>query len=475
MDSVPYDTAWVARLAPRFPGYGFEQALTWLRQHQRVDGSWGGGVLHYHDRVICTLASIVALKQAGDATDWRRIKRGEGFLWRNHEYLHRDAHDTIAYSVLASMLLSDARAADLDVPSELHFSAATIEKKLNLLSQNPHLWSSTTMLFSLEAVFPLLPQMPDDLDIVESDGSVGFSPAATAATILKSNSVDPRSLDYLQQAIRDQDDGGLPFAKPFDIFESAWTLNHLRLANAVSPDQPETRRILDFLYQSWSPEHGISFSPGFDVSDLDDTAVTFAVLHWGGYPVDNGVFAAYEEPTHFRCYPYEADLSLSVNIRTLGALIMGNQHLRSEPWMEKILAMLRHHSLQGEPWFDKWHVSSYYLASTMIMMFYRLQGVRDLLQPRVRWLLSTQRKDGGWGFSGHTTAEETAYCLQALLCWDRAISRVDQSVLDRAARYLFQHVDDRRFPPLWIGKCLYMPRQIVRSALYMALHSYITQ
>jgi predicted transcriptional regulator len=74
MDSVPYDTAWVARLAPHFRGYGFEQALTWLRKQQRVDGSWGGGILHYHDRVICTLASIVALRQAGHTTDWRRIK-----------------------------------------------------------------------------------------------------------------------------------------------------------------------------------------------------------------------------------------------------------------------------------------------------------------------------------------------------------------------------------------------------------------
>ena len=39
---VAYDTAWVARLAPRYPGYGFEGALEWLRRNQYPDGTWGG-------------------------------------------------------------------------------------------------------------------------------------------------------------------------------------------------------------------------------------------------------------------------------------------------------------------------------------------------------------------------------------------------------------------------------------------------
>src|ERR1043165_7283766 len=63
MDSVAYDTAWIARLAPHFPGNGFEQALEWLRWHQHGDGCWGGALVHYHDRIISTLAAIIALRE----------------------------------------------------------------------------------------------------------------------------------------------------------------------------------------------------------------------------------------------------------------------------------------------------------------------------------------------------------------------------------------------------------------------------
>ncbi len=60
--SIAYDTAWLARLAIRFPNYGFDDALLWLRRNQHADGSWGSDALHYHDRMISTLSAINALK-----------------------------------------------------------------------------------------------------------------------------------------------------------------------------------------------------------------------------------------------------------------------------------------------------------------------------------------------------------------------------------------------------------------------------
>src|SRR5689334_8925592 len=69
IDSVAYDTAWIARLAPQFPERGFDQALTWLRHHQHQDGSWGGEILHYHDRIISTLSAMIALYTAGRGKD----------------------------------------------------------------------------------------------------------------------------------------------------------------------------------------------------------------------------------------------------------------------------------------------------------------------------------------------------------------------------------------------------------------------
>jgi halimadienyl-diphosphate synthase len=355
----------------------------------------------------------------------------------------------------------------LDIPRSLYHDAAKIEKKLNMLGYDPHTWRYSTLALSTEG---LSEYVPDYAVFVEADGSVAASPASTAAALCNGSSTSSPLLDYLYRAIEGQQDGGVPFVQPFDIYECAWTLNHFRLAEAITPDDPEVRRILDFLWQMWSPEKGVSFASSLNIQDLDDTAVTFALLRWGGYPADARVFAAYEDTYHFRCWAHELDPSLSVNMRTLTALQMDKQYIHYERWRDKIAAMLRHTDLHGYFWFDKWHISPYYLTATAV---WSLQGVvDDLLPPRIQWILKTQRADGGWGYYHQSTAEETAYCLQALLYWDRNVERIDSSTIHAAAQYLIDHVEDTYFPQLWVGKCLYMPRHLVRSALLMALYSY---
>src|SRR5579859_472400 len=95
VDNVAYDTAWAGRLASRYPGQGFEQALEWLREHQYVDGTWGASVIHYHDRFISTLAAIIALREVGnDPHDEARIEHGQHVLWRLVGRLGRDDCDT---------------------------------------------------------------------------------------------------------------------------------------------------------------------------------------------------------------------------------------------------------------------------------------------------------------------------------------------------------------------------------------------
>jgi hypothetical protein len=63
--------------------------------------------------------------------------------------------------------------------------------------------------------------------------------------------------------------------------------------------------------------------------------------------------------------------------------------------------------------------------------------------------------------------------LTALLHYHR-YKPVDAEVLHRGAAYLERsyHEDDSVHPPLWIEKCLYMPQDIVRSALLTALIMY---
>jgi halimadienyl-diphosphate synthase len=469
--SAAYDTAWVARIARQFPGHGFESALPWLRRNQHADGSWGGEVLHYHDRIISTLSSIIALHEVGEGyEDEQRLRAGENFLWRENGRLNHDSNDTIGFPVLAVALVNEAMKLGLDVPRDLYRDVAKIEKKLNMLAHNPQAWRQTTLIYSLESLLTYLPSQ-GYFDFAEEDGCVGMSPAAAAATLLNPQTYNPRSLAYLEQVMVDQGDGGAPTIKPMDLAETLWSMFHLWLANALSPDHPEVRRILDFLYSVWSPENGVGFSYQFRVPDLDDTAVAFTLLRWGGYDVSADVFAAYEQEKHFCCYPGELDQSLSAHIRMLSALQLDKQHPNYDAWTRKIVATLRGYDLNGYFWFDKWHMSPYYLTTTAI---WSLHGVvDDLLPPRVKWILKTQHADGGWGYYGQSTAEETAYCLEALLFWDQRVERVDPTTLGAAADYLMAHIDNPQIPALWIGKSLYMAPLVTRSAISMALYSYM--
>ena len=62
-----YDTAWVA-LIPKVTEEGvkspqFPSSLEWIAKNQLPDGSWGDAqIFSPHDRIINTLASLVALK-----------------------------------------------------------------------------------------------------------------------------------------------------------------------------------------------------------------------------------------------------------------------------------------------------------------------------------------------------------------------------------------------------------------------------
>jgi hypothetical protein len=354
IDSVPYDTAWLARLSAHLPGVGFEAALEWLRRRQHPDGSWGSSLLHYHDRVISTLAAAIALHTAGKGKrDARRAEQAVSYLWRAGGRMHRDASDTVGYVALAVALINEARAVGLDVPIDLYSDVVTVEKKLNMLGENPRLWRYTTMSFSLETVRSFFPHVPDFL---EENASVGTSPAATAALLMTVPATPAATQTYLQEVVSHQGDGGAPPMMPFNVFESAWALSYLRYCDVVTPEHSQVRRVLDFLWQAWRPEQGLSWSTYYSVPDLDDTAVGFTVLDWGGYPVRADVFAAYEDQDRFRCYPGEIDPSLSVNIRTLAALRAAD-HPQRHAWIEKIIKLLRRKNLDGQFWFDKWRLA----------------------------------------------------------------------------------------------------------------------
>ena len=116
-------------------------------------------------------------------------------------------------------------------------------------------------------------------------------------------------------------------------------------------------------------------------------------------------------------------------------------------------------------WFDKWHTSPYYPTAHAVIA---CAGYNDtLVEDTIQWILETQSLAGSWGYY-MPTAEETAYCLQALTIWKRHGGQVPAEALRRGASWLAEHMEPP-YPPLWVGKCLYCPVLVVRSAILSAL------
>ena len=95
-----------------------------------------------------------------------------------------------------------------------------------------------------------------------------------------------------------------------------------------------------------------------------------------------------------------------------------------------------------------------------------------MVKPAIDWMLYA-RTNGGWGYFA-PTIEETAYALIALLSWRDVGHAVSAAVLQHGidcllAQFAPAQVD---YPPLWIGKSLYTPVQVVQSAALAALLHY---
>lgn len=141
-----------------------------------------------------------------------------------------------------------------------------------------------------------------------------------------------------------------------------------------------------------------------------------------------------------------------------------------ETWVQKIVTALKRFDENGSFWSDKWHTSPYYVSNVAI---HALRGVDDnLASSRLKWILKTQNDDGGWGYLGDSTPEETAYALESLLTWNSTVERIDPSIMDEAARFLTDHLHDTTYVPLWISKGLYTPHNIVRAAILSVLYQY---
>ena len=304
-----------------------------------------------------------------------------------------------------------------------------------------------------------------DVDrLQERDGSISYSPSATAYFALYVRRRDPAALAYLRSVAAD---GTAPNVSPFDVFEQAWVLWNLKFSMALLDEkvldlcQPH----LDFLEQSWFPGIGAGFAKDYAPKDGDETSIVYDVLKYYGRSVDVEAVLSYEKPYYFRCFDLESNPSISANIHILGALQQAGFE-KTHPAVMKLLYFLRESRTNNAFWFDKWHVSPYYATSHGAMA---CMGYDDsIVNAAIDWILSSQNPDGSWGYYS-PTAEETAYCLQVLAIWSQHYgNQVDKRVFQRGQEWLTCHLDPP-YPPLWIGKCLYCPELVVKSAVLSAI------
>jgi halimadienyl-diphosphate synthase len=469
-----YDTAWVARLIDVDSELA-NRALHWLCEHQLPDGSWGVAEPHYyHDRVISTLSAMIALTQRGRRRqDRAQIRKGLEALdtiTGNATGALTSSGDmsTVGFEMIVPTLVSEAERLGI-----IKQQGDRILGRLGRLRQEKmaklagrKISRHITAAHSAEMAGRDGLHLLDVQNLQEANGSVSNSPAATAYFSACVNPGEGNALAYLRQVI-DTREGAAPSFAPFDIFERAWVLWNIALAKAqrdpgiLAACQPH----LDYLHSSWRQGQGLGFSAECSLTDGDDTSVCFEVLSEFGCAPDVEAVLSYEDERWFRCYGLEVNPSVGVNIHALGALRAGG-HTGAHPGVRKALDFIRGQRTPNGYWLDKWHVSPYYTAAHAVIL---CRGFDDALcQESVDWMLRTQQADGAWSSNGLPTAEETAYCIQALCMWRAHGGKVPRGRIEQA-RFWLRENSLPPYPPMWIDKSLYCPELLVKSAVLSAL------
>ncbi|MGC9358579.1 MAG: hypothetical protein ACP5GX_11960, partial [Anaerolineae bacterium] len=258
---------------------------------------------------------------------------------------------------------------------------------------------------------------------------------------------------------------------PFSIFEITWVLKSLSFCDVplVEMTQPAIWERLEAEMDS----NGIGLDPTFGIPDGDITSVSTQLLIQAGYGVSHAILEKFEnKKTHvFRTYDYERNVSVGTNVHALEALDLLEDYPNRREVQEQILVMLLNNRKYNIYWIDKWHTSPYYATAHVIMgLLNRGSYLVHACRNTIEWLLHTQRSDGSWGFFEVGTPEETAYALIALAHFNKYES-IDTTVLRRGFDYLERAYENLSLdhPELWIGKCLYIPYDVVRSAVLAGL------
>lgn len=474
MSPSPYDVAWMARVptknkdGPRWP-----KLIDWLIESQWLDGSWGGTIRYYHDRILCTLAAIIALKEHGtNHIANEAIVRGERYIWHNLHRLRHDPFELVGFELIFPTLLVDALDLDLDVPRHTCGYGQIRREKLNPIPPVLLYSPKVTTVHSLE--FLGKEGEPKKMRrALAVNGSLGNSPATTSYYLLREGN-DEKALAYLENMLAHNQQ--VIYLHPFRTFELAWVLNSLSFCHESLTELVDVS-VWQGLLKNLN-EHGIGLDPTFGIEDGDITSVTVRLLTLAGYQVDPSVLVRFEdrEQQVFRTYNYERNASVGTNIHALEAISLLPEYPEKQESHDRIVAFLMAHRVFDTYWVDKWHASPYY--GTMHTLIGISKAAPEMLgecRRAVEWIVHTQREDGSWGYFEQGTVEETAYALTTLLQCRQHFS-IDDRQLHQGAAYLYREMvegdENYLYPPLWIGKPLYEPHDVIRASVLAALLLY---
>jgi halimadienyl-diphosphate synthase len=482
-----YETARLVSLAPWLPHH--EERISWLLSLQRSDGGWGGpGGYALVPTLSAVEALLVALHRAeggpGAGDRLRAVHDGLRFL---HDFL----------GTPAAAVLPDLPATDLIVPALVELIVGHLDSRRDGPPTGLEAWRDAPPLplpagmdrgrldrvrALLAAGRPVPEKLAHALEVGGAwarraagvapvgPGTVGASPAATAAWLGRPDDRTGPALAYLEDVSR-QHGGPVPCASPISVFERSWVLG--TLARAGVPMTVPSVLVSD-LRNGLGPA-GTPTGPGLP-ADADTTSVTLYALARLGHPVDPSSLWSYDTGEHFCTWQGEDGASVTTNAHVLDALGHHLAHAgptdasRTRSAVDRIAAWLIDRQEPDGRWYDRWHASPYYATycTTLALSDHgRGPAARAAVARATDWVLTTQRADGSWGrWAG--TAEETAYALQVLLAVHRSPDAdIARAVVDGLRR--LSALDGRDGEPaLWHDKDLYRPTLIVRAAVLAA-------
>ncbi|XP_042491513.1 ent-copalyl diphosphate synthase 1-like isoform X2 [Macadamia integrifolia] len=306
-----YDTAWVA-LVKDINGSGvpqFPSSLQWIVENQLPDGSWGDRfIFSAHDRILNTLACIIALKSWNIYPELR--EKGLVFIRENMSKLEseNEEHMPIGFEIAFPSLMEIAERQDLQVPTDIPVINEIYAKRNLKLTRIPkdmmHV-VPTTLLHSLEGMDGL--DWDKLLQLQCEDGSFLFSPSSTAFALMETK--DERCLKYLKKAVQTFN-GGVPNVYPVDLFEHIWTVDRLERLGISRYFKSEIKECLNYVFRYWS-EDGICWARNSRVHDIDDTAMGFRLLRLHGHEVSPDAFRHFEKGGEFFCFAGQSNQAIT--------------------------------------------------------------------------------------------------------------------------------------------------------------------